>query len=193
MKLFLHQLAVMGILMFAYLLQIQIIAPLEGWLHEAGTLAAGSLLFLPFGASAVCVALSGLKVSTPLLVMVLFPGLSSGFAGVESLLLSLGPIASLLIAVMLINLITRNALGQSLSVGAGKGVNLLYLVLGTAALASILNLLLSSILLDASQQGQNLYGHFGANMLGTLAFIGLLLMLKKPLIKALYFLGRKHA
>ena len=193
MKLFLHQLTVLGILLVAYLLQIQIIAPLEGWLQGGSALAAGSLLFLPFGASAVCVALSGLKVSIPLLMAVFLPGLSSGFAGVESLLLNLGPIVSLLIAVMLINLISRNTLSQSLSAGAGRGVNLLYLVLGTAALASILNLLFSSILLDASLYGQSLYGRFGANMLGTLAFIGLLLMLKKPLIKALYLLGRKHA
>lgn len=61
MKLFLHQLAVLGILVFAYLLQIQIIAPLEGWLQGGSALAAGSLLFLPFGASVVCVELSGVK------------------------------------------------------------------------------------------------------------------------------------
>lgn len=192
MKLLVHQVTLLGILVVAYLIQVQIITPLEGWLQGGAVLGAENLLFLPHGASAVCAALSGMRALIPLLLVTLLPMQGPAGAEPEALLISMGPVAFLMISVMLINLVNRSPIFAALSVGGGRSINLFHLVLGTAALSSLLNTIFSSFWLDATALRPLLQSRLGADMLGTAVFIGLLLLIKAPLIRALYFVHRKH-
>ena len=172
-------------LMFAFLIQFQIVWPLESWLLGAFPQASVSLLFLPHGIKAIVAVLGGVPAllgiaaahfTTDLLLSLnLDRAVYSAFSGSIIMLLPL----------VMFNFMTHRKLFSGLPLNDDSNTHLFRVVLVVALVASLLNGVINSAVKDDQTITFLAFKYVFGDMAGTLLAFGLLMLLRRHIMTLL--------
>lgn len=183
MALFVNQLVLLSMLLFAMLIQFQIIWPAESALLEYSHIEVASLFFLPHGLKAICIVLAGARAIIPIFMMHFITDLAIGWPLPTALITGGVAVVVMLLPLVLINFLSHKPALEPLTLGSTKDLSLFRLVIVVAVIASLMNGAIGALRYQSSPLDLVAFKFFTGDILGTLAVLGVLIWIKRPLMR----------
>ena len=184
---FVHQIAILILMLLAMLFQFQVVWKIESSLLEYSPLAVASMMFVPHGIRAIAVVLSGAKAFVPIFLAHLITDLSIGWTLTAGLISGSVTVLAMAMPLVLINFLSHKRAFEPLAEGNTENLSLFRLVIVVGAISSLVNGAVGAIRHSTTPLDFIAFKYFIGDMLGVLVVLGILLALKKPLLA----LGRK--
>lgn len=182
MALFINQIVLLSVLLLSMLIQFQIIWPIESELLSYSPIEVASLFFLPHGLKAICIVLIGARAIVPIFMMHFITDLAIGWALNIALLTGVVAVFVMTLPLILINFLSHKPALEPLTLGSTKDLSLFRLVVVVAIIASLLNGAIGAIRYQDSPLDLVAFRFFTGDIIGTIAVLGILLWLKRPLM-----------
>lgn len=165
------------------LLQFQVIWDIESKILDYSPVAVASLLFIPHGIKAICVVLSGAKATIPIFLAHFITDLAIGMGAIGGVLSGSGAVVSMMLPLVLINFISQKPMFTPLAKDSTENLSLFRLVIFTAIVSSLLNSVIGAVRYGTSPLDLTAFKFFTGDLGGTLVVLGLLILMRKPLMK----------
>ena len=173
------------LLMSAFLLQFQVIWPLESWVLGAFPATSVSLMFLPHGIKAVVAVLGGGPALLAIAAAHFTTDLLLSLSLDRALYSALSGSLIMLIPLAMFNFMTSRKLLSGITLNNDMNTSVVRVVIMIALVASLLNGLINATVHEDQKISLLAFKYLLGDMVGTILSLTLLLVLRRPIMRYL--------
>lgn len=173
------------LLLAAFLIQYQVVFPIESLFIDPASSSIVSFVFLPHGVKTILLALTGPAAIIPVFLSQLISDLVLGHTLDYSVISSFESVIALIIPLMLLNYMTNNRTLASLRLDMDYNLSLIRIVLALAVMQGLINSLIRSGIHEQSGLSLLSFRYLSGDIVGTILVLGLVILLRTHIIMGL--------
>jgi hypothetical protein len=173
------------LLLAAFLIQYQVMFPIESLFIDPASSSIVSFVFLPHGVKTILLALTGPAAIIPVFLSQLISDLVLGHTLNYSVISSFESVIALIIPLMLLNYMTNNRTLASLRLDMDYNLSLIRIVLALAVMQGLINSLIRSVIHEQSGLSLLSFRYLSGDIVGTILVLGLVILLRRHIIMGL--------